>query len=537
MSTRSVFLWLAAALVLGGIALLVLYKGPGSGGSGATAQSDIVPAGGAVVEFNPAALSSMTVTTPDGRKDTVLRTDSDQWLLQIGSSKPGTPSTSTPAAGKGPTWPLAATQARNMVRLLSELRASAVPESQSSVGSTPTVVRLALADGSARQLSFSERTLGGAVLVESTMVPSPTPGAGAEETTRRAMVSANVLNVLRNPGPRGWRETAALPEAGPDLSRITLRSDQKVIELARLQNKWVLRSPVGAPARADKVAGVIGSLAKVSIVDFLDDRSPEAPLTGLDAPALTITIETDRPSGAPAAAGGKSATETARTELALGGPSDSTGRRLFAAIKSGSDPRRLVAVDAFQLSETLSADPIAYISPSVTNVEPADVGAVQMSANPPAPPAAPGAKAPPLPGPTDRKFRRSLAKWADIQPDGKELLLADADASGINEFLLLLSAKPASSVVVAAPPGFRRVGYLALLNLDSGPLDVAEVGLMTAPAGAPSPVVFKSGEVYRTVMQDQTPRFFREWLARSGGLSTPAAPIPSEATVPTEMVK
>lgn len=506
-------MWLAAALVLGGVALLVLYKPAGGGGS-----SGIVPPGSPVLSFDPAAVRSMTVTTPDGRKDTIIRAEGESWSLVIGST------TANPSAAAAAPWPVAPSRAGPIVRLLSEMRAAAEPDPKAEVGESPTVVRLALSDRTARQLTFSDRTLGGTVLVLATTVPSPTSGAGSEETTMRAMVTANVLNALRNPGPRGWRETAAVPDAGPDVSRIILQSDQRTITLARLQGKWHLRQPVSAPARADRVAGVLGALARVTITDFLDDRSPTAPLTGLDAPALKITLETDKPG---AAAG--SPTQTARVELSVGGPSDSTGKHLFAKIRDGNGPERIVAVDALQLSQTLSADPVAYISPTVTQVDPADAGMVILSA---APPPAAGAKGPPTPSPTDRRLKRHLGNWSDVMADGKESMLAEADASSVNEFLAMLGAKPATSVVLTVPPGCVRIGYLSLATLDGGPLDVIEIGIISGG------VVFKSGDVYRTQPSDSLQRFFREWLARAGGLTTPASPAaPAGPVVPPDVVK
>src|SRR5262249_49610670 len=150
-----------------------------------------------------------------------------------------------------------------------------------------------------------------------------------------------------------------------------------------------------------------------------DHRDPAVPLTGLDAPALRITLETDRP--------GESGTPTAahKAEMAIGGPADSSGRRLYATIHSGGTPPRARVVDAIELvGQALSSAPLAYISQVVTQVEPADAGMILLSA---AAPPAPGVKNPPPPEPSDRRIRRTMGRWADVDASGKELMLADAD--------------------------------------------------------------------------------------------------------------
>jgi hypothetical protein len=515
MSNRAVFMWLAAALVIGGIALIVLYRPPARG------PTDAVEAGQPLLEFSPAAVVSITIATPDDRRDTLLR-EGDEWVLSTATGR-SPAGAGGAAAGAAPPWPVAASSARSFLRLLTDLRSAGVPDPAATVGPAPTTVRITLGDGTARQLAFAERTLGGTVLVLATSIPSPTPGAGGEEVTRRALVSANLLAAIRNPGPRAWRETAALPDLGPDAARFILRSDQRTIALSRVQGQWRLVEPVGAAARKERVDALRGALSKVTITDFLDDRSPESPVTGLEAPALSIAVEADRP--------GEAGERTAarRWEMALGGPSDSTGRALFARLRTGDGPGRIVAVDAVPLRD-LSADPVSYISPAVSAVEPADVGALRLAAHPPPPP---DAKSPPPASPSDRHLRRDLARWGDVQPDGTLLLLADADGSSVNDFLALLAAKPAASVLLAPPPGYARAGYLSLHNLSGGALEVIEVGTMSGGA-----VVFRAGEVYRSHAGDAMPRFFREWLARAGGLTTPPAPLTNSAdATPIETIK
>lgn len=428
------------------------------------------------------------VRLPDEPVQRIERSETDpgEWTLRIGDE---------PAA---PRWPLLATRVRSILQLIDQLRAAAATDADASVGDRAITVVLHADDDSTHTLRMSERTLGGTGLLEYQSAAKDGPAA----PPRRAMVEDRFIATFRNPGPRGWRTTAALPGVGPEISRLRIENDQAVIALARTSGRWHLVEPVAAPANANKVAQVISALQKLTITDFQDTRRPDPALTRLDAPTARIRIETDVRTAAPDPAAAPQLS-TRIQEIAVGGPADSTGKNLFAALGTDSD-RRIVAIDATGLAAVLVTDPAAYMSPNAVATVAADVGSIALA--PISESAGQG-----------RTFKRSMGSWAELLPDGREAQLATGDADAVGDVLTFLSSRPAAAIHTTPPEGYTPAGTVSFLSLGGAPLEQVEVGVL--PTGT---TAIRSGQTYRVYSAEATPQLIREWLAASG--ARPPAP-------------
>lgn len=473
-------IWLAVALVLGAAALYVALRPSGS----AAPPRGSVAANERVTEIDPAQVRAIEVRIPGQPVQRLERMASDpgQWTLTIG--------------GSGPAWPLLPQRVRSILQIVAQVRAVAPAEANATVGDGATVVAFETDGGATHTLLLAERTLGGTGLVEY-RPPEPAPA-------RRAMVDDGFLNVFRNPGPRQWRDAAALPGVGPELSRIRVEGDKgNVIALSRAAGRWNLVEPVGAPANATKVAQVIAALQNLTITDFLDGKTIEPALTRLETPSARIRLETDvREATEDPTAPPRVWTHT--QELALGGPADSSGKNLYALVRDG-DQTRTVAVDAAGLAAALVIAPEAYVAPAAVATVAAEIGQVKLT------PTNGSAGA--------RTFKRSLNSWAEVLGDGREAQLAEGDAGAVNDALTFLTTRSAAGVHIGEPEGYMPAGKVSLSSLGGAPLEEVEVGVV--PGGS---LVVRTGNVWRAYGVEPSSRLLRAWVESSG--AAPAEPSP-----------
>ncbi|HYE02364.1 MAG TPA: DUF4340 domain-containing protein [Phycisphaerales bacterium] len=489
MSTRSAVIWLAVALLLGGAAYLAIR----GSGPAERAAAGVVPLGGRVLDITPAGLEQVRVTSPEGRTDTLTRRG-DGWVLTFGES--------------ARQWPVAEQRVSGFLRFVADLRAAAEPETGASLGDRSATAVLMTRDGSGHTLRVSDRALGGNVLVEA---EAPAAAGERDPVRRRALVSQQLYGVLTSPGPRGWRDPAALPGVVSEASRLRVETRQGALELARRHGRWWLTAPVAAPADAEKMRVVLEALAGLTVSDFLDDRPADAALAGLDDPLVRITVgprEPEAAEGAPRQAAGTH-------ELIVGGPADQSGRRYFARL--GVDGP-IVQVDAAGLGEFPSpADLVARQSLAVGGP---DVGQLMVA----------GGQS----GQALATYQRTASGWAALGADGSETLLAPADASAVGEALLFLSERPAAAASIAAPPGYFAGAVLVLSSPGGRTLDQLELGLAppappagSAPAGEPALVV-RSGGVWRSYPLPAAPRLLRDALGPAGATPEPPPADPAD---------
>ncbi len=500
MSTRAVIISLIVAIALGAGALYLIGR-PGS-----KAPSDVVPIGANVLQIVPSTVRSITVSRPDGGTDEVrVAGTPGEWELVMHG--PG-------RSAAGTVWSLGTARGNSIVRVLAEMRAVAEPDPQAALGDDATTVEISTDDGTKHTLRLAGRTLGGQGLVA-------VDGPGAGPTHRRAIVDDGIHNVFRNPGPRGWRETAVFPGLDVNVSRFRLENgkDQR-IALSRLSNHWRVTEPVVAPADPKALESLVAALGSLTIVDFLDGKTPDPASTGLEKPTASILIERDRGPAANSAAG---ATQTDRREVTLGALSDSTGQRLYAAI-GVAGARRVVTVDASGVAKlTLKAS--AFISPHATEVVAADIGSIVLErydapkragAAPPPPASAADATA-------GQRFKLTLDKWVEMQPDGKESMLAEADVKAVKELIAFLTGFTAPTISTDKPEGYTGVGRISLLSLGDAPLDTLEYGTTADRRFALRSDAGGSASVYRIYPMERAPALLGPALGQPGELGKPKA--------------
>lgn len=517
MSIKAVIAWLIVALCLGLASLWLLRtdKGLGSSTSGSSASLAI---GDRVLEILPSSVIGVSVATPGQPTFTIERAPQGQsplgmdadWLMRSNPqpAASGTGAASTIPLGRSvPAWPIVPTQMQALLRKITEARAIAIPQQDLLVGPKATTVVLTTSSGT-YTLVFADRRLAGSGLVTISSSLDPTK-------TRRALINDELHAVFTQPGPVAWRETTPLSGIAEAAARLRLENDQQRITLARIEGRWNMIEPVGAPADAAAVQRTLAALGRVQIVNFLDEGLPaNAGSTGLDAPIARISVDIDERTLKP----GSSETEvkTRTLNIAIGTPLDASGTRVYASINQDTP----VVLDAKTL-QALSTMPMAYVWPHAIRFQPADIGGISISV----PEAADRAA-------IDRRFRRLDTRWTLIRSGGDEAALADRDQREVENVLNFLTgtskigpsvdpsglAQPGSTgagaqMSILAPNGYTPIGRLVLSSLAGSPLYDLEFGSVT-----PETITLKSGNasntVYRTFPLASTPQLLVDVVMR-----------------------
>jgi len=463
-----------------------------------------VTIGDRVLAFGPSAVRKLTVGPAGATPDILERADSagGEWLLRLGGPA------ASPIA-----WPVPGAQADNLLAIMAESRAVALPEKGGELGQTPTEVTIERADGGPITLRLAERTIGGMGLVEIT-----TRGDGPKTVVTRAVVDDRLHQLLRDRNVRIWRDRTAMPWARGEVSRVRLESSNKALYLGRLEGRWSLREPVASPADNAAVQQMLATLAGVEVTEFIDDGAPGI-ATGLDKPSARVLVEIDRLENKPGA--DKPTVETIHHTLDIGGRADAAGERLFAVI----DGDRIVKINASGLAK-LSLDPSTYLSPFPTSVTPASVGMMVLDR----------LDQQGVPTEDGRILKRSMERWVDHgQMEGvAPKALTDEEVKDIGAALAFLSADSAAGetkpeVRLDAPEGYRAGARISLRSLDDAPLTEVEVGMSTVSALA----AVRTGNVYRVYPLDRLPRLIARVMAASPAINPPA-PAGSEAVEPNK---
>ncbi len=519
MSTKAVAVWLAIAVVLGGLAIYLLTSsGPGSG----TGKATTATPGQKLIEFAPTDVTSITVNAPDRAAETIRRSpDNAQWVIVLAPvSMPGMPTAPTNSGGgsgiaaAGRAWPLVDSRIQSFLTILGETRVVSAPAADAQLGLSPTVLTLASGSGRVIQIELADRTVGGTGLAR---VSLSNPGLPRDTKPKPmlAVIDDRLHQILRSPGPRTWRDQTALPMAKSDVSRIAMESSGRELEIGRVDGRWSVRKPYSAPADATAVERLTRALSQVSIIDFLD-AGPGTAATGLSQPTASIRLEHDRRQVDPN--GGAIAT-TDKAELivgSIGGLGSAGADRVFARI----DTDRVVLIDGKALAD-LQMDPGAFVWPHPSTASPTDVGTMLMEVR------GTVADTPTATSEDDRSasprlLRRELDRWVSVAADGSTSPMVETQIADVNRALSFLTGKgnesgPGAAHIGSQPPGrFVPFGRVALLSVGSAQIEEIQIG--EAGRGL---VSFRTGDVYRTYPEDRLPRLLAELRGRAKAAGVP----------------
>ena len=552
MSTRVVFVWLAVAIILGGIAIYLLQSG-----SPRSANGEAIAVGDRVVEFLPQDVTQIEFKAPDRTRELITRdAATGGWKITLERSQP----IRVPTAQPGIDWPVLDTRVQAFLQKLLETKSLSTPPKDAAItggaggGSAgPSVIRIFLSgasnpasgpgagQGGVIQINLADRTLGGTGLIEVIRTGSAEAGASTAGPGRLAIVDDWLHRVCQTPGPRAWRDPTALALAKSDVSRIRLESAApgglRALELGRIGGRWSVREPIAAPANRESVTQLLATLSDLSIADFLDNGAANAD-TRLDQPVAKIRLEYDRRTSSDTG----NNVDTVANTLAVGGPAGMSGSpggasadKLYAQI----DNDRVVTIDAKPLA-TLPFDPGHYVWPHPSAASATDLGTIVLELR-----TSDGASV----GGTNEQsvYRRSADRWSRLNADGSEGVLIDAgqkDVESLAGFLTGSAAKPtaggagagsggATSIAITPPPRFVQFGRISLLSLGSMELESIDVG-----ETGPGLVTFRTGPVYRMYAQDKVPGLIVDLRAKARAAGVPVGlPVETAPSNSPEMVK
>lgn len=500
MSTKAVIVWLMLAAVLGIIAIVVLMMPKNAPPSGA------VPVGSRILSFKPGEVERIVVSTPGQPRQmiekptnskSILGADAE-WQLVIDGAKPGDAGTTAP-------WPLESAKMQSLLRVLSEMRAVALPAAGMELGAA-TTAEIFLSDNRTIKLSLAERTLAGTGLIQ--IDASPAPAA-------RALVPDQIHAVFTSPGPREWRDPFPLGGIAPDASRIRIEGKGKPLVLGKIDGKWSLREPVQAPADPIAVQRLLGALGKISIADFLD-AGVAAKNSGLEKPSGSVTIEADRRTIPPGGAEPKISTDT--VVLSLGSAADAAVSRLYCSVGG----KRTVLINSASVRD-IGADPGAVVWPHPLRETPADIGTVAISL------------LKPIPATTAEKtFRRSEGRWVQVIANNADVPLAARDQHDVDAMLVMLTGAqpsgasgeeakpiPRSTPAIDAPAGYHALGSIAIGTLAGRAIETVEIAIADKDM-----IVLRTGPVYRGYAAGQLPELLRAAVQASEKPATDKSTTP-----------
>lgn len=512
MSTKAVIIALIVALGLGIGAYLVLQPGPKP-----VEKPDVFMAGEQIFKLDAAAVTTIEIESPDGEVQTIRKNDgSATYSLTLGRQ--------TPSGGQA--WPLEEDRVQNLLRVLNNSPSLDAPDQLAEVDADAMRVSFRTPT-EATHVLLGSRSLGGKGLLK--IVTADERLTLSELRARKgklATVDVAVLNVFRNPGPRAWRDTTVLPGVGPDVSRVHLKNNDLSMRLARLEGKWVLREPVGAPADAAQVAKLIGTLGAIRITSFGDEPTAATPTmadTGLEAPIATVVTETDRRSLSTDPSKADEVTiKTETRELLIGKPADAAASTRYARMGAKGP---VVVISGDGLTSALF-DAAGYVSRKAVQAPAADIGmfvleqTAPVAATPPTPSTsvtpdagtpgvAPTVAAAPL---INRVYRRELDKWKEVTGP-TEAPLDDAMTKGVEELARFLTSEDAVSLSLSAPMVWTEQGQLVVGSLTGTPLETVWLG---SSSGAD--LIVRTGEgknaVYRAYQRERVPRILTVLLPK-----------------------
>jgi len=455
MSTRTAGIWVAIAIGLALVAALFGQRGRFSRAEGSSGAEGVSTR---LVERDLSVVGRMEIRSESGSPIVIERSgEADAWTVRRADGAP---------------WPVESGRARAFLRVLGELSGSDVSSAPTSDASAPISLALLTAGGEsiATIRLGSDRVAGlGSAWIESSGVVR---GLRVPDVLHRA---------LAGEAPMTWRDRRAFPALSSDVSRVRIRTPDAVIELARVDGRWGLRSPVVARADHAVVDGVIRSLQTLE-----SDRFVEAdPETFPDNPRIVIQTETDRRD--PSGQGRWIETRT----FELGGISPGGGayltRLLGARVRASDDQAialygpQLAEVRADRLS-TVPGSPDVFISRTVVGEPASDVGLLRLG------------------GPAEQpaEYRRTAGGtgWAQIGRDGVQTPVTAEDRNRLDELVGALCGARAEQVTILQTEDSLPGGIEVTLGSLSG-AELERCSLFVDTQQDRSTLVARSGRVTR----------------------------------------
>lgn len=433
----------------------------------------------AVATLDTTKIREVTVTSPGATSPTATITRDaglDVWLLREGVN----------------VWPAGDAQVRGFLRLVSQLSRQPVDGSTSAPGGA-TVVRLTREGAEAIVLHIAPTAVGGRVAV-------------FEESSQiTRLAEAGLATLFSRDSLAAWRSQQPIAAMAGQPSRVVVDASGRRLELARLQERWTLATPVVAPAERARVEALLQGVARLTATRMLsEDTSREN--TGLDSPTAIVRVVTNVP--APVAGG---AARVVEQELTLGAASDASGNAFFASATAKDASGVLWGPQIMTVSReamtSLVADSTSYIALRATQVPAPDIGSMLLSRCDTcmmAPKLEPVTEA----AANDVALTRREQGWSMARGDASAQAASSVQAAFAISTLRQLCETPADKVLTSAPAGVVPVATITLRSIAGAPLDVMAIGEI-ADAGTDaqgkkvSGVVVRSGGVYRLLMNDE----------------------------------
>lgn len=269
----------------------------------------------------------------------------------------------------GVPWPVEPGRISALLRVLSGTVGT--PISDQTVSDAATSIELLdESDSPGPTIRVDTQSLGGRTLVE----------VAEGDARRTLLVDDSLRRALSGAGPMSWRDRRAFPDLPSDPTRIILRMPAHTIELARIGNRWGLRSPIVARADADAVGAVIRALQSMDATRFIDTLPADGPAFP-EQSQVAITIESA--SFDP----GSETRSVDRWTLDLGGVSPQGGafvaRVARAPADAGSTARPAYGPILIELgNDRLAAIPAvieAYLARTLLDVPSSDIGSLTLA--------------------------------------------------------------------------------------------------------------------------------------------------------------
>jgi hypothetical protein len=195
--------------------------------------------------------------------------------------------------------------------------------------------------------------------------------------SRSLRVSDALHRAFDGEGAMAWRDRRALPGLPSDVARLTIRTPDVTIELARVEGRWGMRAPVPAAADAGTIDSVLRSLQSVEGERFVGADADAFP----ESVRIAIAAEADRRE---ASGEGRA---VMRWTLELGGVAPGGGAFLARLGGEQIDTRngarvpthgpQIVELRAERLSG-VPGTPEAYISRTLVGMAPTDIGFLRL---------------------------------------------------------------------------------------------------------------------------------------------------------------
>ncbi len=421
------------------------------------------------VTVTAAGATSPTATIT---RDTVL----DVWLLREGASL----------------WPAGDAPVRGFLRLVSQLSRQPV-DGATTAPSGATVVRLTRDGAEPIVLHIAPTAVGGRVAV-------------FEEGSKiTRLAEAGLATLFSRDALAAWRAQQPIAALAGQPARVVVDASGRRLELARLQERWTLATPVVAPAERVRVDSLLQGIARLTATRMLSEVTSREN-TGLDSPTAVVRVVTNVPA---AVAGG--AARVIEQELTLGAASDASGNAFFASAVAKDASGVLWGPQIMTVSReamtSLVADSTSYIALRATQVPAPDVGSLLLSR---CDGCVTAAKLEPVTKPAagDVVLARREQGWGMSRGDAAPQAASSVQAAFAVSTLRQLCETPADKVLTSAPAGVVHVATITLRSIAGAPLDVVAIGEI-ADAGTDaqgkkvSGVVVRSGTVYRLLMNEE----------------------------------